>query len=626
MTNTANSHLPRCPNCHTEVEVSSLLREHVEAELRGSLEAEHQRRLAEHAQRAQAELDAVQQRLDEAAGKEAELVKLQRETAMREQKIQLDAERRITEEVARVREHEISSVREEAAREAEDRVRQKDVELAAMNQRLAEATGKEVELLKLQREIETREQQIKLDAERQIAEEVALVRARDQKAAEERAARELEERERRHAGELDASRKKLAEAATREAELLRKAREVEDREQQAALELERKVSEEVTRIREQSAKLAEERVGAERAQQQLANEQHRLQIEGLQRTIEELNRKAHQGSQQAQGEAQEVVLSEVLGDAFPLDEIDDVPKGINGADLLQHVRGPAGLACDTIIWESKRTRAWSDGWLAKLRDDQRETGATAAVIVTQTMPEGVRHFEMIDGVWVCEWAYASALAGVLRTGMIELAIARRAAEGRGEKMQMLYGYLTGAEFKNRVTGVLEAFRELREDLQSERTAMMLRWKKREKQLDRAHTNMASLYGDLQGISGARLDAIPALALDPRPALPASTDDEADGGDDNDAPEAACAAGSGPHAALRPEEPRLVELLFALLPESGDTVGNGSLCERFVDAAFERLGLSVTADDYATCRGKLLASGRARRGKGRGGSVARADGS
>lgn len=236
-----------------------------------------------------------------------------------------------------------------------------------------------------------------------------------------------------------------------------------------------------------------------------------------------------QGSQQLQGEAQEVVLRDLLEEAFASDSIHDIPKGINGADVLQRVRASDGRDCVAILWESKRTKNWSETWLPKLREDQRAVGAACAVIVSQAMPDGIRHFGVKDGVWICAWPYATALGAALRASLVEVALARRTAEGRGEKMQMLFDYLTGTEFRNRVEGFVEAFKQMQDDLESEERAMQTRWNKRAKTLQRAQDNITAFYGDLQGIAGRQIQDLPALALEPARAFRGS--DEGCGDDD-----------------------------------------------------------------------------------------------
>jgi hypothetical protein len=351
------------------------------------------------------------------------------------------------------------------------------------------------------------EAQVRADVGKQFAKELERARAQDREALEEAQA-------------------KIASMAEREADLLKKQRQVADRERELALETERRVATEVAKVRATEEKLARERTELQQEQQRLRDEEHRQQIDGLQKTIAELTRKAQQGSQQVQGEAQEVVLHDVLTSAFPADAVDDVPKGHNGADLVQTVRAVDGRLCGSIVWESKRTKAWSDGWLPKLREDQRRAGGACAVLVTQTLPGDVRHFALKDGVWICAPAYAVPLATVLRAGLIDVALAKRAAEGSGQKMQLLYDYMTGTEFRNRVTGLVDAFNDMQADHESEKRSTLTRWKRRDKIIERALQNIAALCGDLQGISGRQLQDLIPEPLDSVRKLPEHLEEEA----------------------------------------------------------------------------------------------------
>jgi hypothetical protein len=382
---------------------------------------------------------------------------------------------------------------------------------------------KELAILKQQRALSEREQQLTLDVERRVAVEARRMCDRESKVIQERCARETDERLRLKEEELGEARLKMDAAAAREAAFLRQKRELEERERQLAVDVERRLAEETRKIRDEEAKRAEQRaqqsVAEDREQQQLREAEHRQTIEGLQKNLAELQRRVHQGSQQAQGEAQEAVLKDVLAAAFDTDAIEDVAKGVQGADLLQRIRTEDGRDCGTIAWESKRTKAWSDGWLPKLRDDQRAAGAACAVLVSQELPKDVKHFGLKDGVWVCAWPYAAALSAALRSGLIDIALAKRVAEGRGEKMQMLYEYLTGPEFRNRVGGFVEAFKEMQDDLEREKRAMQTLWKRRERQMQRARDNITAFYGDLQGIAGRQLQDLPSLALEPGRSLP-----------------------------------------------------------------------------------------------------------
>jgi hypothetical protein len=236
----------------------------------------------------------------------------------------------------------------------------------------------------------------------------------------------------------------------------------------------------------------------------------------MNRVIEELRRKAEQGSQQLQGEAQELQLEATMRERFPRDTIEPVAKGQFGGDIIQRVEG-AGV----ILWELKRTKNWSENWLPKLRADGRAAKADLLLLVSQQLgPAGVnnsRGFELVDGVWVCHPSICMALAVALREGLLQAAAARRAAAGQESKAGAVYTYLTGQHFRLRVEAMVEAFTTLRRDLEAERTAVIRLWAKREAQLTRAAGAISGLYGDLQGIAGGEAGELEGLAL---PALEA----------------------------------------------------------------------------------------------------------
>jgi hypothetical protein len=244
--------------------------------------------------------------------------------------------------------------------------------------------------------------------------------------------------------------------------------------------------------------------------------QYRTQIESAQREVADLKRKLEQGSQQLQGEAFELSLEALLKSAFPLDEIVPVPKGVNGADLIQRVRSPSGLLCGTILWEAKQTKAWQPAWLRKLKDEQQAIGAELAVIVTASMPKEAREpFLREADVWVARFDAARPLAEALRLTLLELHKSRVANEGRREKMELLYNYICSPQFTQRVKSVVDGFAVMRQELEAEKMAAARMFKKREMQLTRMTERLLGVVGDLQGIgeeSLAQLDAVAALPL------------------------------------------------------------------------------------------------------------------
>jgi hypothetical protein len=296
---------------------------------------------------------------------------------------------------------------------------------------------------------------------------------------------------------------KLAEAQKAQADVMRKARELDDARRELDLAVEKKVQESLVSVRDKAKLEAEEHLKAKVSEKE-------VQIAGMQRQIEELRRRAEQGSQQLQGEAFELGLESLLRGRFPRDLIEPVPKGEFGGDVLHRVLGPSEQLCGTILWESKQTKNWSDGWLAKLRDDQRNAKAEIALIVSSALPKGVEAFDLIDGVWVAETRFAIPLAIALRQSLIEVANSRQAQEGQQTKMELVYQYLTGPRFRHRIDAIVEKFTDMQEDLDRERKTMTRMWAKREEQLRGVLDSTAGLYGDLQGIAGRAMQEIESL--------------------------------------------------------------------------------------------------------------------
>ncbi|MFH1830325.1 MAG: DUF2130 domain-containing protein [Pseudomonadota bacterium] len=310
---------------------------------------------------------------------------------------------------------------------------------------------------------------------------------------------------------------KLAEAQKAQAELLRKQRELDDAKRELELTVEKRVQKGIDAAREQAKKEAEENL-------QLKVKEKEQTIASMQKQIEELKRKAEQGSQQLQGEVQELEIEALLKAKFPLDTIEPVPKGEHGGDTLQRVVGSLGQSCGTILWESKRTKNWSDGWLTKLRDDQRAAKAEISVIVSQALPKGVEVFDQIDGVWVTHPSVFVPVALMLRQTLIEVSTARQASVGQQTKMEMLYGYLTGMHFRQRIQAIVEAFTTMKEDLDREKKVITKQWEKRDKQIERVMQSTVGMYGDLQGIAGKSLPEIAALEVEALEAPNINSDD------------------------------------------------------------------------------------------------------
>jgi hypothetical protein len=296
---------------------------------------------------------------------------------------------------------------------------------------------------------------------------------------------------------------KLADAQKAQADLIRKQRDLDDAKRELELTVEKRVQTDLAAAREKAKREAEDEM-------KLKVMEAEQTIGSMQKQIEDLKRRAEQGSQQLQGEVQELEIESLLSARFPRDTIQPVPKGEFGGDILHRVMGPLGQSCGTILWESKRTKNWSDGWLPKLREDQRAAKAEIAVILSQVLPKDVDTFGLVNEVWIAHPKVALPVAVALRQTLIEIAGARQATEGQQTKMEMVYRYLTGPRFRQRVQAIVEAFSSMREDLDRERKAITKQWAKREEQIDRVMQATVGMYGDLQGIAGKTLQEIEGL--------------------------------------------------------------------------------------------------------------------
>jgi hypothetical protein len=296
---------------------------------------------------------------------------------------------------------------------------------------------------------------------------------------------------------------KLEEAQKEQAELLRKQRALDDARRELDLTIERRVQESLVEVRQKAKAEAEEGLKFKVTEKE-------QQITSMQRQIEELKRKAEQGSQQLQGEVLEIELEAALRTYFPRDTIEPVGKGEFGGDVVQRIVGPTGQNCGTLLWETKRTKNWSESWLAKLRADQRAAGADVAILVTTALPKNVEAFGCIDGVWVTDFRFVQPLAVALRQSLMEISSAKNAREGQETKMELVYQYLTGPKFRHRIEAIVERFSEMQADLDRERKTMMRLWAKRGAQINGVIDSTVGMYGDLQGIAGKALHEIEGL--------------------------------------------------------------------------------------------------------------------
>jgi hypothetical protein len=295
---------------------------------------------------------------------------------------------------------------------------------------------------------------------------------------------------------------KLKEARKKELEYLSKEKALKEKEEEMELQLQRQLINEREKLKEQLATEQAERMNVKEQEFQLRTRELEKQIEDQKKLVDEMKRKAEQGSMQMQGEVQELLLEEMLQATFPFDLVSEVGKGVRGADCIQTVRNNFGNEAGKIIYESKRTKDFAHDWIEKLKADMRQLGADVAVIVTQAFPRDMDRFGEKDGVYICSFAEVRSVALLLRNGLLKVAEVRKSGENKGDKMVMLYDYLTGHEFGEQWKAIREGFMSMKLSIQKERDAMERLWKAREKQLEKVLLNAAHIRGSVEGIAGA----------------------------------------------------------------------------------------------------------------------------
>jgi hypothetical protein len=451
------------------------------------------------------------------------------ESIRKEMERQFDIERKSIEKNHKTRLSQLhDKLEKEALKKARTEARSEVVdlkkELQETSTQLEAARSRETALRKRERELVEKEKGIGLEVERRLAEESKNIwtkaseaaKAEQRKQDQEKESqiallkRQIEEAGRKTASEITVLQeelkqkgKQLDEARDKERQILQKERDLFEREKTLNI----RVAEEMQKERESLWNKATDAV----------NQQHRVkdtekdkQIADLKAQIDELSRRAQQGSQQLQGESLELEVEATLRTNFPKDEIDSVAPGIRGGDVVQTIQIASGQA--RILWEIKNTKNWNDAWVDKLKDDQRNARADVAVIIARVLPKGISGFGWRDGIWISDLQTMLGLATALRAHLTEVAQVRLANTGRDHKMSMLYDYLTGEEFKQRVRAIVEAYQHMQIDLEKEKSAMQRIWNKREKQIQRALSGAAGMYGDLQGIVGASLPGLKVLEL------------------------------------------------------------------------------------------------------------------
>ncbi len=469
-----------CPHCGQEFELSDALTGKIREHLKVELQQDVARREAE-----------VTKRLKALREQEEEVAK-SRET------LQEQIEDRIKER--------LEGIEQKTAKKLEgkytDQLKELQGDLKERDETIATFREQERELRKKQRQLEDAQKSVDLEISRRLDVEREKLREEASKTLATKYEGQLQGLKE----DLEQRDKAIKVFRQQEIDLRKQQRELEEAKEAAELEIARTLDEERAKIQQAAAKKAAEN--------------HRLKdlekdkvIYDLKASLEDMKRKAEQGSMETQGEVLELHFEDQLKSFFPHDNIQPVPKGIRGADLVQAVRTPLGIECGVILWETKNTKAWNAQWITKLKDDAISTRATLAILVSVALPESIERFGHMDGVWVSDPLCALPLATVLREQLIAVSRERSVSVGKNEKMEALYQYLSGTEFKQKIEGIVEAFTSMQEQLNQERRAMEKHWNQREKQIQRVIKNTVGLYGDMQGIIGGQIPAIAALELD-----------------------------------------------------------------------------------------------------------------
>lgn len=305
---------------------------------------------------------------------------------------------------------------------------------------------------------------------------------------------------------LEAEEKKRREAEKKELEFIKIQNELEDKIRSQDLAIARKLQEERKLIVAKTQKESEEKF-------RLENLEMRKQLDDTKKALAEAQRKAHQGSMQTQGEVLELTLEEQLKSNFPHDKITAVPKGISGADIIHYVIHQSGQSAGTILWESKRTKNWTEDWVQKLKDDGQKTKASICVLVSEVLPKDIDNFGFYNGIWVCDYASIIGLTTALRNQILAVYSIVTVNTGKDEKMEILYDYLCSPAFTQKIETIVETFLGMQKSLEKEKIAMTKIWTVRETQIKRLEDSTIKMYGEIQGIAGKNLPNIEVLELE-----------------------------------------------------------------------------------------------------------------
>lgn len=365
----------------------------------------------------------------------------------------------------------------------------------------AEFLQKEQQFTLAQQQLQVQLQQATINQQNAIQQALAQQKATLQQALQQEIKSQFENDLLMLKQKEQANAERLVEARKRELELLQTQQQLQTAKEEAELQFQRKLLEEKNNLKLQSEEAFKQKAAEKEQEFELRAAELKKQLDDQKKLIEEMKRKAEQGSMQLQGEIQEIALEDMLKASFPIDVVAPVAKGVRGADCILTIRTPLGQEAGTILFESKRTKEFAGDWIEKLKADMRAQRADVAIIVTQAMPKDMQHFGEKNGVYICSFLEVKPLVAVLRTSILKIYESQKSQENKGEKMAMLYNYLTSTEFSEQWKAISDGFKAMRQSILTERTAMEKMWKQREKHLDSILLNAAHIKGSMEGIAG-----------------------------------------------------------------------------------------------------------------------------
>lgn len=470
----------KCPKCSHPFSIEDAVSEEYKKELREQMQV------------------FKKQKEDEFAKREKELLQLA-------QNKETEFAKKLNEEKIRLQQTLEEDLRKTITADFETQLRLLQQNNKSNEEKLVLARQKEFEFLQKEQDLKNKEAELELSVQRKVQEERVRLTGEMQKQEDnlrKTISNDFENKLRLLEQSNKDNEEKLTLARQKELEFLQKEQDFKNKEAELELSVQRKLQEERTKLADELRKLEEQKTAAKDTEYQLRLRELEKQLEDQKKLAEEMRRKAEQGSTQLQGEVQELILEEMLRSAFPFDLVCEVGKGVRGADCTLTIRNNVGQECGKIIFESKRTKHFDKNWIEKLKADMRSMGADVGVIVTQALPEQLERFGQVEGIWICSFSEVSALVHVLRDGVLKIAAANRTQENRGDKMHMLYDYLTSNEFGEQWKAIREGFQAMKLSIQKERDAMEKLWKAREKQLEKVLLNAAHIRGSIEGIAGS----------------------------------------------------------------------------------------------------------------------------